>query len=82
MLEEKLPKIDDLARNVDRISHEIDSFKIRSIPPKLHINEYFKAIQISINESRERTARMRAKREWLEKYVLLVFAIIMMKILK
>src|SRR3989337_2340742 len=67
MVEEKLLKIDDLARNVDRISHEIDSFKIRSMPPKLYINESLKSIQISINESRERTARMRAKREWIEK---------------
>jgi hypothetical protein len=31
------------------------------------LNESLKAIQISINESKERTARMRAKREWLEK---------------
>ena len=67
LLEEKLLKVDDLARNVDRISHEIDSFKIRSMPPKIDINESLKAIKISMNESRERTARMRAKRHWLEK---------------
>ena len=52
MVEEKLLKIDDLARNFDRISHEIDPFKIRSMPPKLNINESLKDIQISINESR------------------------------
>ena len=46
MVEEKLLKIDDLARNVDRISHEIDSFKIRSMPPKLDINEPLKSIKI------------------------------------
>ena len=62
LIEEKLLKIDDLARNVDRISHEIDSFKIRSMPPKIDIKESLTAIKISINESRERTARMRAKR--------------------
>ena len=67
MVEEKMLTIDDLARNVDRISLEIDSFKIRSMPPKLDINESLKAIQIFINESRWRTARMHAKREWLEK---------------
>ena len=31
MIEEKLLKIDDLARNVDRISLDVDSFKLRSI---------------------------------------------------
>ena len=35
--------------------------------PKLEINESLKAIKISINESRERTSRMCAKRDWLEK---------------
>ena len=34
LLEEKLLKVDDLARNVDRISLEVDSLKLRSIPPK------------------------------------------------
>ena len=81
MVEEKLLKIDDLDRNADKISHEIDSFKIRSMPPKIDINESLKSIKISINESRERTARMRAKRDWFKKHVLLVFVIIMMKIL-
>ena len=38
MIEEKLLKIDDLARNIDRISLEIDSLKLRSIPPKHDIN--------------------------------------------
>ena len=67
MVEEKLLKIDDLARNVDRISHEIDFLKIGSMPPKLDINECLESIQISIDETRERIARMRAKTEWLEK---------------
>ena len=39
MVEEKLLKIDDLARNVDRISLDVDSLKLRSIPPKHDINE-------------------------------------------
>ena len=53
MVEEKLLNINDLARNVDRISHEIDSLKIRSMPPKHDINDSLKVMQISINESRE-----------------------------
>ena len=63
LLEEKLPKIDELARNVDRISLDVDSLKLRSIPPKHDINESLKAMRISIDECKERTARMRAKRE-------------------
>jgi hypothetical protein len=67
IVEEKLLKIDDLARNVDRISLEIDSLKIRSMPPKHDINESLKAIKISIDECKERIARMRAKRDWFVK---------------
>ena len=39
MVEEKLLKIDDLARNIDKVSLEIDSLKIRCMPPKHDINE-------------------------------------------
>ena len=49
MIEEKLLKIDDLARNVDRIYLEIDSLKITSMPPITYINESLKAIKISID---------------------------------
>ena len=63
MTEEKLLKIDDLARNVDRIYLDVDSFKLRSIPPKHDINESLKSIRISIDECKERTARMRAKKD-------------------
>ena len=34
LLEEKLLKVDDLARNVDRLSLDVDFLKLRSIPPK------------------------------------------------
>ena len=44
MAEEKLLKIDDLARNFDIISREIDSFKIRSMPSKHDINQSLKAV--------------------------------------
>ena len=63
LLEEKLLKVDDLARNVDRISLEIDYLKLRSITPKHDINESLKSMRISIDECKERTARMRAKRD-------------------
>ena len=56
-------EMDDLARNMDRISLEIDSLKIRSIPPKHDINESLKCMRISIDECKERTAKMHAKRD-------------------
>src|SRR6187399_1882246 len=37
--------------------------KLRTIPPKHDINESLKAMRISIDECKERTARMHAKRE-------------------
>ena len=64
MIEEKLLKIDDLAKNVDRISLDVDSLKLRYIPPKHDINESLKAMRISIDECKERTARMRAKKDY------------------
>src|SRR4051812_24296007 len=63
LIEEKLLKIDELARNVERISLDVDSLKLRSIPPKHDINESLKAMRISIDECKERTARMRAKKD-------------------
>ena len=63
LIEKKLLKIDDLARNVDRISHDVDSLKLRSIPPKHDINESLKAMRITIDECKERTARMRASKD-------------------
>ena len=35
LVEEKLLKIDDLARNMDRISLGVDSLILRSIPPMI-----------------------------------------------
>ena len=67
LIEEKLLKIDDLARNVDRISLDVDSLKLRSIPLKHDIDESFKAMRISIDECKERTAKMRAKQDWYKK---------------
>ena len=62
MVEEKLLKIDDLARNMDRISLDVDSLKLRSITPKHDINESLKAMIISIDECKERTTKMRTKK--------------------
>ena len=62
-LKKKMLKVDDLARNVDRLSLDVDSLKLRSSPPKHDINESLKAMRISIDVCKERTARMRAKKD-------------------
>ena len=46
MVEEKLLKIDDLARNVD-------SLKLISIPPKHDINESLKAMRIPLMSAKK-----------------------------
>ena len=48
---------------MDRMCLDIDSLKLRSIPPKHDINESLKAMRISIDECKERTARMHAKED-------------------
>ena len=63
LLEEKLLKINELARNVDRISLDVYSLKLRYITPNHDINESLKAMRISIDECIERTARMHAKKD-------------------
>ena len=52
-----------MARNVDRLSLDVDSLKLRSSPPKHDINESLKAMRISIDECKERTAKLRAKKD-------------------
>ena len=49
--------------DIDRVSLEIDSLKLRSIPPKHDINESLKAMRISIDECKERTVRMPASKD-------------------
>ena len=48
---------------MDRISLDVDSLKLRSIPPKDDINESLKAMIISIDECKERTTRTRAMKD-------------------
>ena len=48
---------------MDRISLDVDSLKLRSIPPKHDINESLKSMIISIDECKERTATMCAKKD-------------------
>ena len=56
-----------MARKIDRISLDVDSLRLRSIPPKHDINESLKAMGISIDECKERTAKMCAKKDWFVK---------------
>ena len=58
-------KIDDLSRSVDRISHDVENLKMKIFVPK--VEESIKALYVSMDESKKRTAMLRAKREFLEK---------------
>src|SRR6266566_4425371 len=67
MVEEKLHVVDTLAKNMDRIALDVKTLKGKALPPKHDFNDAIKSIQISINESKERTAKLGDKREFLEK---------------
>ena len=67
MIEEKLNKIDDRARSIDRITHDVENLKIENFPPKVDVNESIKALYVSMYGSKKRTAMLRAKREFLER---------------
>ena len=74
-------KIDDLSRSVDRIAHDVENLKMKIFVPK--VDESIKALYVSMDESKKRTAMLRAKREFLEKKHFLAIAFIkVMKILK
>ena len=58
-------KIDDLYRSIDRIAHDVENLKMNFFVPK--VDESIKALYVSMDESKKRTAMLRAKREFLEK---------------
>ena len=58
-------KIDDLSRSVDRIAHDVENLKMKIFLPK--VDESIKALYVSMDECKKRTAMLRAKREFLEK---------------
>ena len=64
MIEEKLSKI-DVSRSIDRISHDVENLKLKFFAPK--VDESIKALYVSMDESKKRTAMLRASREFLEK---------------
>ena len=64
-MEEKLNKIDDFSRSVDRISHDVENLKVKIFVPK--VDESIKSLYISMDETKKRTAMLRAKSEFLEK---------------
>ena len=60
-----MSKIDDLSRSVDRIAHDVENIKMKNFVPK--VDESIKALYVSMDESKKRTAMLRAKRNFLEK---------------
>ena len=46
-IEEKLSKIDDLSRSVDRIAHDVENLKMKFFVPKL--DESIKALYVSMD---------------------------------
>src|SRR5215216_615645 len=66
-IEEKLNKIDDLSRSIDRIAHDVENLKLKVFVHK--VEESIKALYVSMDESKKITAMLRARREFLEKAV-------------
>ena len=56
-------KVDDLSRSIDKISHDVETLKMKIFVPK--VEESIKALYVSMDESKKRTAMLRAKREFL-----------------
>ena len=52
---------------MDRISFDVNALKVRCAPPKMNMDESLKAMRVSMIESQERTAQIRARHEWLKK---------------
>ena len=54
-----------LSRSVDRIAHDVENLKMKIFVPK--VDESIKSLYVSMDESKKRTAMLRATREFLEK---------------
>ena len=54
-----------MSRSIDRISHDVETLKMKFFVPI--VEESIKALYVSMDESKKRTAMLRAKREFLEK---------------
>ena len=54
-----------MSRSVDRISHDVENLKMKICVPK--VEKSIKALYVSMDESKKRTAMLRARREFLEK---------------
>jgi hypothetical protein len=63
-IEEKLNKIEDMSRRIDRLSHDVENLKMKAFVPR--VEESIKALYVSMDESKKRTAMLKAKREMLE----------------
>ena len=50
---------------VDKIAHDVENLKMKIFVPK--VDESIKSLYVSMDESKKRTAMLRAKREFLEK---------------
>ena len=61
-IEEKLSKIDDLSRRVDRIAHDVENLQMKFFVPK--VDESIKALYVSMDESKKIAAMLRAKRDF------------------
>ena len=49
------------------MSCDIDYLKVRCAPPKVNLDETLKAMRVSMNESKKRTAQIRARHEWFKR---------------
>ena len=54
-----------MSRSIDRISHDVENLKMKIFVPK--VEESIKALYVSMDESKKRTAMLRTKRDFLEK---------------
>ena len=73
-------KIDDMSRSIVRISHDVENLKLELFVPK--VEESIKVLYVSMDESKNRIAMPRARREFSERRFLVIAFIKVMKILK